>query len=47
MLQYTVYATIMPFFGMAGDQLADSWLGEPRTADIERFTGDEGAVEDK
>ena len=36
---------MMPFFGMGGDQLADSWLGEPGTVDTEGFRGDDGAVE--
>ena len=45
MLQYTVYASMMPFFGMGGDQLADSWLGDPGTVDTERFRGDDGTVE--
>ena len=47
MLQYTVYAMMMPFFGMGGDQVADSWLDEPGTVDTERFRGDDGAVGDK
>ena len=46
MLQYTVYAVMMPFFGMGGDQLADSWL-EPETVDTEGFRGDDGATEDQ
>ena len=41
-----MYAMTMPFFSMGGDQLADSWLGEPGTVDTERFRGDDGAVED-
>ena len=35
---------MMPFFGMGGGQLADSWLGEPGTVDTERFRGDDGAA---
>ena len=42
-----MYAVILPFFGMGGDQLADSWLGEPGTVDTERFRGDDGAVGEK
>ena len=44
-LQYTVYAVMMPFFGMGGDQLADSWLGESGMGDTERARGDDGTVE--
>ena len=40
-----MYATMMPFFGMGEDQLADSWLGEPETVDTERASGDDGTVE--
>ena len=40
-----MYAVMMPFFGMGGDQLADSWLGEPGTGDTERARGDDGTVE--
>ena len=44
MLQYTVYAVMMPFFGMlGGDQLADSWLGDPGIVGTERFRGDDGS----
>ena len=39
-----MYAMMMPFFGMGGDQLADSWLGEPGTVDTKRFMGDSGPV---
>ena len=45
MLQYIVYAMMMPFFGMGEDQLADSWLGKPETVDMERVSGDVGTVE--
>ena len=41
-----MYAMMMPFFGMGGDQLADSLLGEPGTVDTKRFRGGDGAVED-
>ena len=47
MLQYTLYAMMMPFAVMGGDQLADSWLGEPGIVDTKRFRGDDGAVEGK
>ena len=36
---------MMPFFGVGGDQLADSWLGEPGALDTERASGDDGTVE--
>ena len=39
-----MYATMMPFFGMGEDQLADSWLGEPETVDTEKASGDDGTV---
>ena len=42
-----MYAMMMPFFGMGGDQLADNWLGEPGTVDTESVRGDDGAVEKK
>ena len=44
MLQYTVYAVMMPFFGMGGDHRADSWLGEPGTVVKAKFNGDDGTV---
>ena len=44
-LQYTVYAVMMPFFGMGGDHRADSWLGEPGTVDTEKFNGGDGTVD--
>ena len=43
-LQYTVYAVMMPFCCMGGDHRADSWLDEPGTVDTEKFNGDDGAV---
>ena len=46
-LQYTVYAVMMPFFGIGGDHRADSWLGEPGTLDKEKLNGDGGAVNQK
>ena len=46
MLQYTVYAVMMPFFGMGGDQLASSWLGEPGMVDKEKANGDDGTAKD-
>ena len=39
-----MYAVMMPFFGMGGDHIADSWLGEPGTVDTEKLNGDDGAV---
>ena len=43
-VQYAVYAVMMPFFGMGGDQRADSWLGEPGTVDTEKLSGDDGTA---
>ena len=43
-LQYTVYAVMMPFLGMGGVQLAVNWLGESGTAAKETFRGGEGTV---
>ena len=43
-LQYTVYAVMMPFFGMGGNHRADSWFGEPGTVDTEKFNGDDGTA---
>ena len=40
-----MYAMMMPFFGMGGDQLADSWLDESGTVDTEGASGDDGTVE--
>ena len=45
MLQYIVYAMMMPFFGMGEDQLTDSWLGEPEIVDTETASGDDGTVD--
>ena len=39
-----MYAVMMPFFGMGGDQRADSWLGDPGTVDKDNPNGDDGAV---
>ena len=36
---------MMPFFGMGGDQVAVSWLGEPGMGDTENTRGDDGTVE--
>ena len=36
---YASMVAIVPLGGMGGDQLADSWLGEPGTVDTERFIG--------
>ena len=38
-----MYAVMMPFFGMGGDHIADSWLGEPGTVDTLKLTGGDGA----
>ena len=39
-LQYTVYAVMIPFLGMGTDQLAERVVGEPGTGDNKTF--DEG-----
>ena len=44
MLQYTVYAVMIPFFDKGGDQIAYSWLGEPGPGDTNRFRGDDGTA---
>ena len=43
-LQYTVYAAMMPFFGMDGVQLAKSWFGEPETEAKKMFNGADGTA---
>ena len=43
-LQYTVYAVTMPFFGMGGAQLAKSWFGEPGTEATKMFNGADGTA---
>ena len=40
-----MYAVMMPFFGMGGDQVADSWLGEPGMGDTENSIGNDGTIE--
>ena len=42
MLQYTVYAVMIPFFGMGTDQLAERAVGESGTGDNKKFEGVEG-----
>ena len=46
-LQYTMYAMMIPFFIIGGDHRADSWLGEPGTVDTEKFNGDDGTVNER
>ena len=36
---------MIPFLGMGIDQLADSSVGEPATADREKVCGDDGTIE--
>jgi hypothetical protein len=36
---------MMPFFGVGGDQAADSWLGEPGIGDTENARGSDGTIE--
>ena len=40
-----MYAVMMPFFGVGGDQAADSWLGEPGIGDTENARGSDGTIE--
>ena len=40
-----MYAVMIPFFGMGGDQLANSWLCEPGMGNTEKARGDDGTVE--
>ena len=41
-LQYTVYAVMIPFLCMGTDQLAESKFEKPETEDNEMLMGDEG-----
>ena len=41
-LQYTVYALMIPFLCMGADQLADRAVGEPGTDENETFKHDDG-----
>ena len=43
MLQYTVYAVMMPFFGISAFQLDDRAVGRLKTGDSEKFNGEDGA----
>ena len=43
-LQYTVYAVMIPFFGMGADQLAERAVGNPATGDSVKL-GDDGTEE--
>ena len=36
---------MMPFFDIGGDQVADSWLGEPGMGDTENTKGNDGTIE--
>ena len=38
---------MMPFFGMGGDHRADSWFGEPGTADTDKVNGDDGTANER
>ena len=40
-----MYAVMMPFFGSGGDQVANSWLGEPGMGDTENARGNDGTME--
>ena len=45
MLQYTVYAVMIPFFGMGTDQLAERVVGKPGTENNVKLGGDEETEE--
>ena len=45
LLQYTVYAVMMPFFGMGGAQISKSRFGEPDRDASEMFSGGDGTAE--
>ena len=41
MLQYTVYAVMIPFLGMGTDQLAERAVGKPGTENNVKLRGDD------
>ena len=41
MLQYTVYAVMIPFLGMGTDQLAERVVGKPGTENNVKLGGDD------
>ena len=43
-LQYTVYAVMMPFFGMGGAQTIKSWFGDPDKEVDKMSSGGDGAA---
>ena len=44
-LQYTVYAVMMPFLGMGGVQTMKSWFGEPEIDPSTTLCGGEGTTD--
>ena len=43
-LQYTVYAVMMPFFGMGGAQTIKSWFGDPDKEVDKMSSGGDGTA---